>query len=278
MNGKKWYFFLILGALFLTSCDNQNKGTKTIGSKTTGKEKIVIATSGSPSPFSTVDGQGELMGYDIDVAKAIFAQLPQYEVRFEITEFPSILAGLDSQRYHVGANNFAMNEKRKEKYFYSAPIFQNQYAIAVAKNNNDIKQFSDLNGKSTEVYPGLNYATALELYNQQYPNNPVKITYSEADLLPVLQHVETGQYDFQLIDKVMLSQLINEHNLNLKTIELSNDDADRIALPYSYLLISKGNKGEQLTKDINEGIKKIISNGELTKISVHYFGADYSPK
>ncbi|OCG44582.1 amino acid ABC transporter substrate-binding protein [Gilliamella sp. Choc5-1] len=273
MNYKKWLNILVVGTLFLTGCDNQNKDTQAKG-----KEKIIIATSGAPSPFTTVDKKGELMGYDIEVVKAIFANLPQYEISFEITEFPSVLAGLDSQRYQVGANNFAMNEKRKEKYFYSDPIFKNQYAIAVATKNNNIKQFTDLNGKSTEVTPGLNYATALELYNEQHPNNPVKIVYSEADLLPVLQHVETGQYDFQLIDKVMLSQLITEYNLNLKIIELNQDDTDRIGSPYSYLLISKDAKGEQLIKDINQGIQQIINNGKLSKISEHYFGTDYSPK
>ncbi|WLT07287.1 transporter substrate-binding domain-containing protein [Gilliamella apis] len=273
MNLKKWYSFLILSVLSLIGCDNQNKNTQS-----TKVEKIVIATSGAPSPFTTVNDKGELTGYDIDVVKAIFAKQPQYEINFEITEFPSVLAGLDSQRYQVGANNYAMNEKRKEKYFYSEPIFKNQYVIAVAKNNNNINRFSDLNGKSTEVSPGLNYATALETYNQQNPNNPVKIVYSEADLLPVLQHVENGQYDFQLIDKVMLSQYISEHHLNLKIIELSKEDEDRIASPFSYLLISKSTKGEQLTKDINEGIKKIISSGELAQISQRYFAADYSPK
>lgn len=270
---KKWYGLLLLGVLSLVGCDNQTTTTAN-----TGKQKIVIGTSGAPSPFTTVDDKGELVGYDIDVVKAVFAQLPQYEISFEITEFPSVLAGLDSQRYQVGANNYAMNEKRKEKYFYSDPIFKNQYVIAVAKNNQQINGFSDLKGKSTEVSPGLNYATALESYNEQNPNNPVKIVYSEAELLPVLQHVESGQYDFQLIDKVMLAQYINEHQLNLKTIELSKEDAERIASPYSYLLISKGAQGQQLTQDINQAIQKIIHNGELSKISQHYFGADYSPK
>lgn len=273
MNYKKWYGFVILAALFLFGCDNQNKD-----SQSTTKQKIIIGTSGSPSPFTTVDEKGELVGYDIDVVKAIFSELPQYEISFEVTEFSSVLAGLDSQRYQVGANNYAMNEKRKEKYFYSDPIFKNQYVIAVAKSNNDINRFSDLQGKSTEVTPGLNYATALETYNEQNPNNPVKIVYSEADLLPVLQHVESGQYDFQLIDNVMLSQYINEHKLNLKTIELSQEDGDRIGSPFSYLLISKGASGERLTQDINQGIQKIINNGKLTTISQHYFGADYSPK
>lgn len=269
----KWYLLLISGILILTGCDNE---TET--SQATAKKKIVIATSGEPSPFVTVNGQGELIGYDIDVVKAILAELPQYQISFEVTEFPSVLAGLDADRYQVGANNFAMNEKRKEKYFYTDPIFVNQYVIAVRANDNRINSFDDLKGKSTETTPGLNYSTALEQYNLQNSNNPVDIHYSEADLLALLQHVESGKYDFQLVDRAMLMLFIEKHQLKLKSIELSTADSARIGLPYSYLLVSKGIKGEQLTKDLNQGIKKIIQNGKLTEISYRYFKADYAPK
>ena len=87
-----------------------------------------------------------------------------------------------------------------------------------------------------------------------------------------------GKYDFQLIDRAMLELFIKQYNLKLKVIELSKEDNDRIGSPYSYLLVSKGNQGAELTQNINQGIKKIIQNGKLAKISQQYFGADYSPK
>jgi polar amino acid transport system substrate-binding protein len=273
MNIKQIFTLLLTGLLLLSGCDNQQPQTEN------GEKKhVVIATSGSPSPFVTVNQNGELSGYDIDVAKAIFAELPQYSISFEIAEFPSVLAGLDSDRYQVGANNFAMNEQRQEKYFYTDPIFLNQYVIAVRANDQSIKSFQDLKGKSTETPPGLNYTTALENFNQSNQDNPVKIQYSEADLLPVLQNVANGKYDFQLIDRAMLEQFIKQYQLKLKVIELSKADIDRIGSPYSYLLVSKGNQGSELMQDINQGIKKIIHNGQLAKISQQYFGADYSPK
>lgn len=273
MHIRRIYTLLLSAILMVSGCDAQQKQVETDG-----KKHVVIATSGSPSPFVTVNNQGELSGYDIDVAKAIFAELPQYSISFEITEFPSVLAGLDSDRYQVGANNFAMNEQRKEKYFYTDPIFVNQYVIAVRDDDQSIKSFQDLKGKSTETPPGLNYTTALENFNQSNQDKPVNIQYSEADLLPVLQNVANGKYDFQLIDRAMLEQFIKQYQLKLKVIELSKEDNDRIGSPYSYLLVSKGNQGAELTQDINQGIKKIIQNGKLAKISQQYFGADYAPK
>ncbi|MGL4107570.1 transporter substrate-binding domain-containing protein [Clostridium sp. LP20] len=240
------------------------------------KSKIVVATGGSPKPFTYVNDKNELVGYDIEVVNAVFNKLPQYEVSFEKTEFTSILTGLDSDRYQVGANNFAMNKERKEKYSYTDPIFKNQYVIAVAKNNNSIKSFKDLLGKTSEVSAGNNYTTALENFNKDNQGNPVKLSYTEVDLLPILQHVEGGQYDFQLIDKSMLNQYIDEYGLNLNVIDLSEEDSNKIATPFSYLLVSKGN--EKLTNDINKAIAEIIKDGTVSQISKKYFNnGDYAP-
>lgn len=241
-------------------------------------KSITIATSADPRPFTYFDKDNQLAGYDIDVAKAIFSNLPQYKVSFVTTEFTSILAGLDADRFQLGANNFAENPERKEKYFFSQPIFENQFVIATPEKNNTIKTFNDLLGKSTEVNPGVNFTTALEKFNQQHKDNPVKLHYTEADLLISLQNLENGKTDFVLIDKSMLEQYVQEHHLKLNIIPLSKEDSQRIGSPYSYFLIAKGKAGEQLLNDINGQIKKLSADGTLSKISEKYFNGDYAPK
>ena len=241
-------------------------------------KSITIATSADPRPFTYFDKDSQLAGYDIDVAKAVFSHLPQYKVSFVTTEFTSILAGLDADRFQLGANNFAENPERKEKYLFSQPIFENQFVIATPEKNNTIQTFNDLLGKSTEVNPGINFTTALEKFNQQHKENPVKLHYTEADLLISLQNLENGKTDFVLIDKSMLEQYVQEHNLKLNTIPLSKEDSQRIGSPYSYFLIAKGKAGEQLLNDINAQIKKLSADGTLSKISEKYFNGDYAPK
>lgn len=239
---------------------------------------IVIATSAGPRPFTYFDKDNQLVGYDIDLARAVFSHLPQYKVSFTTTEFPSILAGLDSDRFQVGANNFAENKQRKEKYIFTQPIFENQFVIAISEKNDSIHSLKDLLGKSTEVNPGINFTTALEKYNQQHKDNPVRLKYTEAELLPVLQNVESGTADFQLIDKSMLEQYIAEYQLKLKVIPLSKEESELIGAPYSYFLVAKGAKGEVLANDINAQLQKLIADGTITAISQKYFHGDYAPK
>ncbi|MBT9429475.1 MULTISPECIES: transporter substrate-binding domain-containing protein [Symbiopectobacterium] len=210
---------------------------------------IVIATSAGPRPFTYFDKDNQLAGYDIDLARAVFSHLSQYKVSFTTIELPSILAGLDSDRFQVGANNFAENKQRKEKYIFTQPIFENQFVIAVSEKNDSIHSLKDLLGKSTEVNPGINFTTALEKYNQQHKENPVNLKYTEAELLPVLQNVASGK-----------------------------EESGLIGAPYSYFLVAKGAKGEILANDINAQLQKLIADGTITAISQKYFHGDYAPK
>jgi len=76
-----------------------------------GSEKIVIkaATSGNPRPFTYIGDDGELLGQNIELIQAVFDRLPQYELEIEVTEFPSIFTGIDSNLYQLGVNNIAKN-------------------------------------------------------------------------------------------------------------------------------------------------------------------------
>lgn len=264
----------------IVACGNDKNTEKSGNSSSANNDKIIVnmATGGAPKPFSYVNDKNEIDGYDIQVVKAIFEGLPQYKVNIEKTEFPSIFAGLDSDRYQIGANNFASNAERREKYNYSEPIFKNQFVIAVKDDREDIKSFADLEGKTTEVSPSVNYTVALEKYNKEAAKTPVNLKYSEAELATILQNVESGADDFNLIDAAMLQLYIKEYGLKLKAIPLSQEDTDRIGVPYSYLILSKGKNGDQLLKDVNQRIQELIKDGTVSKLSEQYLNGDFAPE
>ena len=187
----------ILGAL--SGCSNSQKPAETTtakaseeskkeetnsvaaqsGSETTATAEpvtIYAATGGSPKPFTFVDSTNQLTGHNIELIKAIFDRLPQYKLEIEVTDFPSIFAGLDSDRYQIGVNNFAKNEKRKEKYLFTDPIFANEYVAIFAKDNKkaeSINTWEDLSGLKTISQSGINITTALETTMQQILRKPL---------------------------------------------------------------------------------------------------------
>lgn len=247
----------------------------------TGAKTVVAATGGMPRPFSYVDESGKTTGHNIELIEAVFARLPQYRLQIEVTDFPSIFAGLDAGRYQIGVNNFAENEERKQKYIFSDPIFKNRYVAAVAATDTrlggQITTFFDLAGLTTANQIGINGATAIENHNKANPNHKIIQTYSDADLAVQLREVESGKFDFNLIDKPLFEYYQREFGFNLRGVELSAEVSDGLMkTPFSYFIIGKGN--DALVADINRALKEVILDGTSKRINEKYFGSDYSPE
>lgn len=240
---------------------------------------VYAATGGSPKPFTFVDSSNQLTGHNIELIKAVFDKLPQYKLEIEVTDFTSIFAGLDSDRYQIGVNNFAKNEMRKEKYLFTDPIFANEYVAIFAKDNDkaaNIETWDDLAGLKTISQAGINITTALENYNTANPQNQISIDYTEEDLVLQIQDVEAGKYDFVLMDKPMFEYYQKEFDFNVTGISISNTvSKDLMEEPFSYLIVSKGN--DQLVEDLNQALKEVIEDGTSKEINLKWFGSDYSP-
>jgi polar amino acid transport system substrate-binding protein len=256
---------LTAGSIPVLAADNDSSEEKTT---------IYAATSGSPRPFSFYDDDNELTGHNIELVQAIFDKLPQYDLVFEVTDFTSIFAGLDSDKYQLGVNNFGMNEERKEKYLFTDPIFDNALIVVANKNIDlsEVSSYEDLAGLSFVGQAGVNQTTNVENYNEANPDNQINIVYTEEDLAVQLSNVESGKYDFTTIDKPMYYGYYQpEFNFDLNVSDL---DGYTEGL-YSYLLVSKGN--EQLVEDINEALKEVVEDGTSKEINEKYFFDDYSP-
>ena len=104
---------------------------------------IHVANAAMPKPYSYLGDDGEVTGYDIEVIKAIFEQLPQYELDLEVTEFPSILTGIDAGRYDLGINCLKSTEERREKYLFSNPYLLDRNVVVVREDNDEIQSLAD---------------------------------------------------------------------------------------------------------------------------------------
>ena len=277
-NKKKWtiaisvlvVLALALGLVFFNGSKHK-QGTK--------QTVVTVATSGSPKPFTYVDGRDQLTGQNIELLKAVFKKLPQYKLKLEKTEFDSIFSGLNSGRYQMGVNNIAKNPERQKNYLFSDPMFKNSYVVIYKSDNKEAKQansWDDLAGHSTVGSTGVNTSTAIEKFNKKHPDKKIDLNYSEEDLTTQLQGVESGKYDFLLMDKPMFEYYQKELGLKLTGKPVSGDlEKELLSEPYSYFVFSKDQK--QLQKDVNKALKEVTGDGTSKKINEKYFGEDYSP-
>lgn len=269
---------LALSLLSFAACGQSDDSTGTSGNNDSDVITITLSTSGTTAPFTYTDDDNNVIGYDIDVARAVFERLPQYELKIEAMELHSTLAALDAGRCQMSANNWNKTSEREEKYFFSDPILDCKYSAIFASDRDvsSVSSLSDLAGQSTIVTSGSNVSVILEDYNEQNPDKTIEINYSDEDFAKMAQDIQDGLYDFVLYPEVMYIIYKNTYNFDLKAVEVGTELTDSLfnGNPYAYFIISKDN--EQLLEDVNEALAEIQLDGTVQKISETYFGADYS--
>lgn len=254
-------------ALVIAACSNNASDS----SEASGKEVVRVATNASPKPFNYEDEKGELTGYEIEVVKAIFKDSDKYDLEFEKTEWSSIFAGLDSDRYQMAVNNISYTEERAGKYLYAYPVAKNPNVLVVQKDDDSIKSMDDLGGKKTEVVQGTNSAAQLEEWNKEHADNPTELSYTKADFQQIMTRLNDGQADYKIFDRISVETIIKNQGLNnLKIIELPET-----AQPFVYPIFAKGQ--DELKEFVDGRIKELQADGTLDKLSKEFFGGDYAP-
>src|SRR5690606_5491196 len=116
-----------------------------------------VGTEGTYSPFSFQGTDGELTGYDVEIARAVGEKLGK-QVEFVQTPWDAIFAGLESGRFDLVANQVAINDERKAKYDLSEPYTVSEGVIVTRADNTDITSLADLAARTTAQSATSNWA------------------------------------------------------------------------------------------------------------------------
>lgn len=243
----------------LAGCGSTSKTTDTLESIQS-KGYITVATEGTYSPFSYHNDKDQLVGYDVEVARAIAKKLG-VKAKFVETKWDGIVAGLDAKKYDVIINQVGVTPERQKKYLYAEPYTYSYATIITRKDNNSIKSFSDLKGKKSSQTTNSNWADIVrknggEAVGTEGFNQSIEL---------VLQ----GRVDATVNDSVAyLDYKNNKPDADVK-IAAQGDDVLKSAP-----LIRKSDK--TLQKAITKAIKELKSEGKLKEISSKYFKEDVS--
>ena len=101
------------------------------------KGEIVVAMEGTWSPWTYHDENDELVGYDVEVAKAIAEKLG-VKSTFVEGEWDGLFAGMDAGRYDIVVNGVDITEERAQKYDFTEPYAYNRTAIIVKEDNEEM--------------------------------------------------------------------------------------------------------------------------------------------
>lgn len=223
-------------------------------------DTITIAMEGTWAPWTYHDENDELVGFDVEVGKAVAEKLGVEPVFVE-GEWDGLLAGLQSGRYDIMVNGVEYTEERAQSFDFSEPYAYIRTAIIVKDDNEEINSFEDLKGKTTANTISSTYTQLAESYGAT--------TTGVDDLNQTIELLLQGRIDATLNAEVTFYDYMSVHpDAGLKIAALT-EDASNVVIP-----TRKGEDSASLREAINQAIEELRADGTLGEISVKYFGSD----
>ena len=223
--------------------------------------KLVVALEGAWQPWSYHDESDTLVGYDVEVSRAIAEKLG-VEPEYVESDWDSLFAGLDAGRFDIVCNGVEVTDERAKTYDFTTPYGYIHTALAVRKDNEDIKSFEDLKGKTTANSLASTYMELAESYGA---------TVQGIDTLEeTIQLLTAGRIDATLNADVSFYDYLNVHpDADFKLVA-QTAEASHVAIP---VLKSKDTA---YLDALNTAIEELRADGTLKTLSEKYFGQDIS--
>ena len=256
------------GVLGLTGCSSKDTAASTASSATLNKldsiqksGKLVVALEGAWQPWSYHDSSDTLVGYDVEVSRAIAEKLG-VEPEYVESDWDSLFAGLDAGRYDMVCNGVEVTEERAKTYDFTTPYGYIHTALAVRKDNEDIHSFEDLKGKTTANSLASTYMELAESYGA---------TVQGIDTLEeTIQLLTAGRIDATLNADVSFYDYLNVHPEADFKLVAQTAEASHVAIP-----VLKSEDTAYLDA-LNAAIDALRADGTLKTLSEKYFGQDIS--
>jgi len=223
-------------------------------------KELVVGSSATYRPFAYESPTKEIVGYDVDMIKAI-AQKAGLQIKIVNTPWTGIFAALNNGDVDLVISGVTINDKRKQSYDFTTPYFEARQLIAV-HSNSTAKGLKDLAGKKIGVVTG---STGDDMASREFGKTNPDIRRFESTPVVISELANNG-LDAAIGDNGVIAFRTQEHK-QLKTIS----DA---SFPKEYfgIVVKQGNK--ELLAKLNAGLAAVKADGSYAAIYKKWFQAD----
>ncbi|NLY68059.1 MAG: transporter substrate-binding domain-containing protein [Tissierellia bacterium] len=258
---------LVLSSL-LVACGKNNEGTANAAEKENTTEvesytlegikkkgKIIVGTSADYPPFEThalVDGEDQIVGFDIEIAKYIADELG-VELELVDMDFDKLLGGLETGMLDMVIAGMNPTPEREKEANFTDIYFETTHSVLIHKDSaSEITSPEDLKGKSIGVQIG----TTQEEVAKTIENAEVLSLNLNAD---IVMNLKTKKIDCAVMEKVV-AESFAKANDDLMVVEgiTLDSGAEGVAIA-----VKKGN--DELTEKLNEILADAKAKGLIDK-------------
>lgn len=113
----------------------------------------LIATDTTFAPFEFQDAQGNFVGIDMDLLKAI-AEDQGFQYEIQVLGFDASLQSVQSGQSDGMIAGMSITDARREIFDFSEPYFDSGVVMGIKADNEEIKGYADLAGKNVAIKKG----------------------------------------------------------------------------------------------------------------------------
>jgi polar amino acid transport system substrate-binding protein len=231
-------------------------------SATAADEKYIIGTDTTFAPFEFTNSDGELVGIDMDLLRAI-AKDQGFEVEIRQLGFDAAVQALQSNQVDAVMAGMSITDERKKTFDFSDPYFTSGIQLGVL-DSSDVQSLEDLDGKTVAVKTGTQGQTFAEENQEKYG---FKVTPYQ-DTTDMVDAVKAGQAVGYFEDFPVLAYGIQQGS-GFRLVgepELGGE--------YGFAV----NKGQhpELVEMFNKGLANLKASGDYDKIVDTYLSGEAS--
>jgi lysine-arginine-ornithine-binding protein len=225
--------------------------------------KLRIATEGANPPFSTIDSDGKLEGFDVDIANALCQKMGA-DCELADQDWDGIIPALLAHKYDaiIASVNITADREKvvafTKPYYHSTSIFMVRRGTAIA----DLSPKA-LAGKTIGVQTATNQAAYLD---DKYSRSIVRLYNTVAD---AYRDLAAGRVEYVMYDKLAAYDWLKTPEgacCEMAPLELSDP-----AYFGAGVAIALRQGDDALLKRFNAAIDGIRADGTYAKINEKYF-------
>lgn len=214
------------------------------------QETITFAMEPSYAPFEMTNEKGEVIGFDVDIAKALCEEL-KATCQFKTQSFDSLIAGLKFKNFDAIISGMDITEARQKQVSFTDPYLENSVSYVAVKG-----KFTPETAKNVGVQNGTTFQQYLSKNAKQYNLKPY------ASLQSAVLDLKNGRIDMVFGDTPVLAEWLKTE----KELDFVGDKVvDKVFFGNGYgIAVNKSNTA--LLEKLNKALATIKTNGKFEQI------------
>lgn len=257
---------VIIGVSGMLGCQKQeakSPAASTIASsvpETTAAKKIVVGVDEEFPPIVFRDGDGKLIGHDIDLARETFKRMGitmEHRAVHWGSKDDELIQKKTIDMLWSGVN---ISEARKQVYAFSTPYLDN-FQVVVVPTNSPIRSLADLSGKIVGVQQGTSTLPRLQAF--QGKSGPIGKIETFPEYAKILVAMMEGKIEAAVMGDVALPSYMQNSPGKFRVVDGNFGETS--------MAVALRKQDTELLEKINQALASLKADGTAQSIRARWF-------